>query len=218
MISVLINKDKFNIPTSWYDVTYSQWNEIQNEKDELKLLSIISNIPIELLENFNKNQLEKIEIVLNFLQREIDFKEIGKPINPIDISRLSWGKRIEAEQILRNKTDDLNGIVKCYEVDTNKPIIEVFEIVLDIIEQLRMIVEKETKELHIEPTREQIMAGTSMYEEFGVMNSIRAVAQGNILNFDKVLEIEYNVVFMYLKMQKTDTIFQKNYQKILSKK
>lgn len=218
MISVLINKEKFNIPTSWYDVTYKQWNEIQSETDEIKILSIISNIPIELLENFNKNQLEKIGIVLNFLQNEIDFKEIGKPLNPIDISRQSWGKRIEAEQILRNKSDDINGIVKCYEVDTNKPIIEVFEMVLDIIEQLKIIIETEAKELSVEPTREQKLAGVSMYDEFGIMNTIRAVAQGNILNFDKVLEIEYNVVFMYLKMAKTDSIFQTNYQKVLNKK
>lgn len=218
MISVLINKEKFNIPTSWSDVMYSQWTKIQNETDEIKILSIISTIPVELLENFNQKQLDKIGIVLNFLQTPIDFKEIGKPITPIDIKRQSWGKRIEAEQLLRNKADDINGIVKCYELDINYPIIEVFEMVLDIIEQLKLIIETEAKELSVEPTREQKLAGVSMYDEFGVMNTIRAVAQGNILNFDKVLEIEYNVVFMYLKMAKTDSIFQTNYQKVLNKK
>ncbi len=218
MISILINKISYEVPTSWSDVTYKQWNDIQSEKDELTMLSIITNIPIELLNNFTQNQLEKIGIVINFLQTPIDFKDISKPVNPIDIKRQSWGKRIEAEQVLRNKADDINGIVKCYDVDINSPIIEVFEIVLDIIEQLKLIIETESKELHVEQTREQILAGSSMYEEFGVMNSIRAVALGNILNFDKVLEIEYNVVFMYLKMQKTDGIFQKNYQKAISKK
>lgn len=218
MISILINKTSYEVPTSWYDVTYKQWNEIQSEKDELKMLSIITNIPIEFLTNFNQKQLDKIGIVLNFLQTPIDFKDISKPVNPIDIKRYSWGKRIEAEQVLRNKADDINGIVKCYDLDVNCPIIEVFEMVLDVIEQLKLIIEKESIELHVEQTREQIMAGTSMYEEFGVMNSIRAVALGNILNFDKVLEIDYNTVFMYLKMQKTDSVFQTNYQKVLSKK
>ena len=92
------------------------------------------------------------------------------------------------------------------------------EMVLDCIEQLKEIIETESKELSIEPTREQRLAGVSMYDEFGIMNTIRAVAQGNILNFDKVLEIEYNVVFIYLKMAKTDSIFQTNYQKVLNKK
>lgn len=218
MISILINKSKYEVPTSWYDVTYKQWNDIQSEKDELTMLSIITNIPIELLNNFTQNQLEKIGIVINFLQTPIDFKDISKPVNPIDIKRQSWGKRIEAEQVLRNKADDIDGIVKCYDVDINSPIIEVFEIVLDIIEQLKLIIETESKELSLPPTREQTMAGASMYEEFGVMNTIRAVAQGNILNFDKVIEIEYNVVFIYLKMAKTDSIFQTNYQKVLNKK
>lgn len=218
MISVLINKEKFNIPTSWSDVMYSQWTKIQNEKDEIKILSIISTIPVELLENFNQKQLEKIEALLIFLQTPFDFDNIGKPVNPIDIKRQSWGKRIEAEQLLRNKADDINGIVKCYDVDMNCPIIEVFKMALDIIEQLKEIIETEAKELSVEPTREQKLAGVSMYDEFGIMNTIRAVAQGNILNFDRVLEIEYNVVFIYLKMAKTDSIFQTNYQKVLNKK
>lgn|SRR3972149_3087469 len=218
MISILINKISYEVPTSWYDVTYKQWHEIQSEKDELTMLSTITSIPIELLENFNQNQLDKVGIVLNFLQNPIDFKDIGKPKNPIDIKRQSWGKRIEAEQLLRNKIDDIDGIIKCYDVDINCPIIEVFELVLDIIEQLKLIIEREEKELNVEQTREQVAAGSSMYEEFGIMNSIRSVAQGNILNFDKVLEIEYNVIFMYLKMQKTDGIFQSNYQKLMSKK
>jgi len=217
MISILINKEKFNTPTSWNDVMYSQWTKIQNEKDEIKILSIITNIPTDLLINFNQGQLEKIGVLLSFLQTPLDFDNIGKPVKPIDIKRQSWGKRIEAEQILRNKSDDIDGIVKCYKLQ-DMPIIEMFEMVLDIIEQLKEIIETEAKELSVEPTREQKLAGVSMYDEFGVMNTIRAVAQGNILNFDRVLEIEYNVVFIYLKMAKTDSIFQTNYQKVLNKK
>lgn len=217
MISVLINKEKFNIPTSWSDVMYSQWTKIQNETDEIKILSIITNIPTGLLTNFNQGQLEKIGVLLSFLQTPLDFKSIGKPTKPINIKMATWGQRIEAEQLLRNKSDDIDGIVKCYKLE-DMPIIEMFEMVLDIIEQLKIIIETEAKELSLPPTREQTMAGASMYEEFGVMNTIRAVAQGNILNFDKVLEIEYNVVFIYLKMAKTDSIFQTNYQKVLNKK
>lgn len=217
MISVLINKEKFNIPTSWNDVMYSQWTKIQTETEEIKILSIITNIPTDLLINFNQGQIEKIGVLLSFLQTRLDFKSIGKPINPINIKLCTWGQRIEAEQLLRKKSDDIDGIVKCYKLN-DMPIIEMFEMVLDIIEQLKIVIETEAKELSVPPTREQTLAGALMYEEFGVMNTIRAVAQGNILNFDKVLEIEYNVVFIYLKMAKTDTIFQTNYQKVLNKK
>lgn len=217
MISILINKEKFNIPTSWNDVMYSQWTKIQSETDDIKILSIITNIPTELLINFNQGQLEMISGLLSFLQTPLDFDNIGKPSNTINIKMKTWGQRIEAEQILRNKSDDIDGIVKCYKL-ADMPIIEMFEMVLDIIEQLKEIIETESKELSIEPTREQKLAGVSMYDEFGIMNTIRAVAQGNILNFDKVLEIEYNVVFIYLKMAKTDSIFQTNYQKVLNKK
>lgn len=218
MIGVIINKIPFNVPTSWYDVTYSQWQQIQNEKDELKILSVITNIPINLIEHFTTNQLNKVATLLLFMQTPIDLNAIDKPINPIDIKRCSWGKKIECEQLLKNNPNDIDGIIKCYELDIEQPIVEVYSMVLDIIEQLKAIIEREATELNVEQTREQVAAGSSMYEEFGVMNTIRSVAQGNILNYDKVLEIEYNVIFMYLKMAKTDTIFQTNYQKAISKK
>ena len=114
MISVLINKEKFNIPTSWNDVMYSQWTKIQSETDDIIILSIITNIPTDLLINFNQGQLEMISGLLSFLQTPLDFDNIGKPINPINIKMKTWGQRIEAEQILRNKSDDIDGIVKCY--------------------------------------------------------------------------------------------------------
>lgn len=218
MIAVIINKVNYSIPTTWSEVTYFKWQQVQTEKNPLKILSIITSIPLELLENFNQKQINKVELILNFIRTPINLKELGKPINPIDIKRQSWGKRIELEQLLRSKSDDINGVVNCYQLDVNLPIIEVFEQVMDIMNQFKDMIERENKELSITPTREQILAGCSMYDEFGVMNTIRSVALGNILNFDRVLEIEYNVVFLYLKMSRTDSIYQSNYQKVLSKK
>ena len=217
MISVIINKQKYNVPTSWDDVTYSQWLNTLNETDTLKLASFITDIPLNYLEALSDFQLNKIGYLLNFLKTEIDG---NCQIDVVDIRLDEWGKKIELQQLVEKNKDNLlpflKNIVKIYIQNDNDSIVYVYKMAFNLLDQLKKILEIESEQLHVRPTSEQINAGLDMFDEFGVMNTIKAVALGNILNFDNVLKIKYNVVFLFLKMSKTETIYQENYRKLLN--
>ena len=217
MIKVLINKQKYNVPTSWDDVTYSQWLNTLNETDTLKLASFITDIPLNYLEALSDFQLNKIGYLLNFLKTEIDG---NCQIDVVDIRLDEWGKKIELQQLVEKNKDNLlpflKNIVKIYIQNDNDSIVYVYKMAFNLLDQLKKILEIESEQLHVRPTSEQINAGLDMFDEFGVMNTIKAVALGNILNFDNVLKIKYNVVFLFLKMSKTETIYQENYRKLLN--
>jgi hypothetical protein len=50
------------------------------------------------------------------------------------------------------------------------------------------------------------------------MNTVKALANNDILNYEKVLKIEYNTVFIHLLMNKTEGVYKENYRKILERK
>jgi len=81
MIQATINKAAYNIPTSWDDVSYKQWIGIQQEKDELNLLSILTNIPVELLSNFSNGQINKLALAIQFIQTQPKLEEIKTDIS-----------------------------------------------------------------------------------------------------------------------------------------
>lgn len=230
MIKVIINKEKFNIPTSWNDVNYSDWILTLNETDSYKIVSLITKIPLEYLKALPKQELDKIDFLLSFLKTDIDFQNYDIEIEKVDIFRESWGKKIEIQQLIEKQKENLlpylKDIIRIYIpvvvnqfTDTDRDnIIYVFKLAYNLIEQLKVILDNEHEQLHVRPTSDQTNAGVDMYDAFGVMNTIRAVALGNILNFDEVLKVKYNVIFLYLKMNKTDGIFQENYRKILERK
>ena len=47
MIKVRDDREVYNIPSSWSDVTYGQQIKLQSVTDEKEILSILCNIPIK---------------------------------------------------------------------------------------------------------------------------------------------------------------------------
>ena len=95
---------------------------------------------------------------------------------------------------------------------------EVIQINNFFLNQLRKIIEKENTELSVPATPEQTRAGISMFDEFGVNNTIDALAGGDILKYDRVLMMDYNTIFLKLKRNKLENKFKRNYQKIVEDK
>jgi hypothetical protein len=93
-----------------------------------------------------------------------------------------------------------------------------YSIAIAYTNQLKEVVQIEARELKTIPTNEQKSAGVDMFSKFGVMNTVKALANNDILNYEKVLKIEYNTVFVHLLMNKTEGIYQDNYRKILEQK
>src|SRR3990172_7640670 len=140
MIKVLINKQKYNVPTSWDDVTYSQWLNTLNETDTLKLASFITDIPLNYLEALSDFQLNKIGYLLNFLKTEIDG---NCQIDVVDIRLDEWGKKIELQQLVEKNKDNLlpflKNIVKIYIQNDNDSIVYVYKMAFNLLDQLKKI-------------------------------------------------------------------------------
>ena len=89
---------------------------------------------------------------------------------------------------------------------------------MSYITQLKSILETEQNALHKEPTYEQKKAGVDMFNDFGVMNTIKALAGGDILKYEAVTKIEYNIIFTHMAMNKVQSEFEENYRKVLKQK
>ena len=229
MITAEVNKVKYNIPTSWLDVSYKQWLNIQSEKDEITILSILTTIPKELLEQMTSGQLSKLLLAISFIQTQ---PTLGESKTDIDMRKYTYGQKILLQQLIEKNKDNImliiGDVVSLYSTkkynenyatkEVDGSFIEIYGLALNIINQLKRILEVEHENLSVKPTSEQLQAGVDMFDKFGVMNTVKALALGNILNYEKILKIDYNTVYLHLWMAKTDHDFQENYRRILEHK
>lgn len=86
------------------------------------------------------------------------------------------------------------------------------------IKQLNVILKTEETTLNTKPTPEQIAAGINDYSRFGIMNTIRALAGGDILKTDAVLRKSYNEVYLWLCMKQQDAKYDKSYETVMRNK
>ena len=125
---------------------------------------------------------------------------------------------IYAEPYLSGKEFNISKLSELKNSLDNVFFVDLYSIAINYSDQLKKILETEREELKTEPTNEQNAAGVKMFSRFGVMNTVKALAGNNILNYEKVLLIEYNTVFIHLLMNKAEGIYQDNYRKILEQK
>jgi len=249
MIKVNNGKEVYSIPTSWDEITYKQYKDIQGVTDEATLLSIICNMPIEIVNTLSNNSIAKLSILLSFLSEPIETEGLtpneylttldGFKISLVkDIKEKSFGQKIYLHQIVQeneeNIVDALVDIVLIYaqeqitgkDFDINKInelknsfdnifLVDLYSTAFSYIEQLKAVLEAEKNVLHKEPTREQKLAGIDMFSDFGVMNTVKALAGGDILKYDAVTKLEYNVVFTHMVMNKVQSDFEDNYRSVL---
>jgi hypothetical protein len=168
--------------------------------------------------------------------KELQLKEFTVPVVQ-DIREKSFGQKLHFNEVMKAAGQELlhalPEIVAIYaqpffdgpdfELDKCEALIPLLEDVFFVdlysaafayIEQLTQILEDEEKTLSSEPDQEQVEAGVRMFEQFGVMNTIKALANNDVTKYDDVLKIEYNTIFVTMRMNKTQKDFNENYRKI----
>lgn len=119
MIKLKNGKEVYEIPTSWEEISYKQYKEIQGQEDELKLLSIICNIPIDIAQRLGGKTINRLSMLLSFLNTPINLDGIkcpeyltllkGVKIHLVkDIKQKTFGQKIYLHEIL--KGEDINLI------------------------------------------------------------------------------------------------------------
>jgi hypothetical protein len=252
MIKVNNGKEVYSIPASWSEVTFKQYKDLQGEKDEAKILSILCNMPTEIVECLSVGSINKIASVISFIKEPINLDDNTPPeyltvldglkIDLVkDIRECSFGQKIWLHETVKdsqdNLIDKLHDIVLIYsqpqitkkDFDINKInelnnvfdeifLVNLYATAMNYILQLKNIIEIESETLSSQPTQEQKHAGIDMFNDFGVMNTIKALAGGDITKYAEVEKIEYNVVYVHMLMNKTQNVFEENYRKIMKNK
>jgi len=160
----------------------------------------------------------------------------------IDIKTKTFGQKIELHSFLSEKDIDIiQKILTTIEIYfqpilTSKPydpdlseahkymiarainLPDAFAIQQNYTKQLFDILETEATQLKKKPTQEQLRAGIDMFNEFGVMNIVDTLAGGDVLKYEDILNLEYNVVFLKLRKSLVESIYQENYKQILTPK
>jgi hypothetical protein len=125
---VKIEKKKYNVPTSWKEVTCGQFKQFVVSEDYFERITILTSIPKEIIENLNWESLQIINAALefsnryedlngfNFYDKDFDTFDIGKqPAHTILAVRgiLSKGKqKDDITTLLYNGIDIMNVYVK----------------------------------------------------------------------------------------------------------
>ena len=252
MIKVKNGKEVYSIPSMWSEVTYGQYKKLQGEKDDKQILSILCNMPIEIVECLSNSSIEKIAVIIAFIKQPIKLEDNTPPeylttldglkIDLVkDIKEESFGQKIWLHETVKSNQDDLINaladIVLIYsqpqitkkDFDINKInelnnvfdeifLVSLYATAMFYILQLKNILELESETLSTQPTAEQRHAGIDMFNDFGVMNTIKALAGGDITKYKEVEKIEYNIVYVHMLMNKTQGVFEENYRKIMKNK
>ncbi len=252
MIKLVSKNKEYLIPSSWSDVTYQQYLDLQNEKNDLKILSILTKLPVETIKRLSPSSIEKIALVLGFINHPINLKDLTTPEYLItsnnikielikDIRTKSFGQKIYLHQLVKDNQEDIVNhlidivliysqeqitkksfdITKINELNylfSNIFLVDLYSVAMFYIEQLKDILEVENETLSSQPTYEQRQAGIDMFNDFGVMNTIKALAGGDVTKYSEVEKIEYNIVYVHLLMNKTQGIFEDNYRKVMKNK
>jgi len=210
MIRLKVNKEVFDMPQTWGELTVEQYLKVINTTaTNQEIIDTLACKPV------NPLFIEVIYPFLKWLEKPIDIEQY-KTNEKINIKDYSFGKYILLELDLQKK----ENVIKAYSIyfDENKILAEALPIANKIINQFFECKKWESEHLGFKPTNEQVRAGIDKFDQFGRQNTIDMLANGDVLKYDSVLALDVNTVFAKLKRIKIENDFQRNYQKIMSEK
>ncbi len=75
MITFKAKKIKYYCPTSWSEVTFKQWKELNKTKNDLKIISILTGIPKRTIERISENSILKLSLAIGFIAKPISIED-----------------------------------------------------------------------------------------------------------------------------------------------
>lgn len=93
-------------------------------------------------------------------------------------------------------------LIDVQRIDVNKAM----SFILWIIDEMKTIRELESQYLRSDPDVKLLQAGINKLDQFGLLNTLDNLAKGDILKYDSIRELRYNVVFdkQYLEVTKAE--------------
>lgn len=227
----------FNIPQGYYDLTCKEYLQLrENAENPIKLIQILTGLD-EVKSSLV--DLETISEYLSFLKvpaldsiEETNCFEIPCRKTTVlkKIGQYSYLQKINATKFIQKQ--DVESLVVEYlvgpdveyrekEIEFTKSLIfdckveEVYSFALNIINQLKEILERENELLKSNITEQQKRAGIESFNVLGEFNTIDMIAEKYKYTHKEVELLPYDLIFLILYKNKLTTTFEKNYSEII---
>lgn len=111
MIEFSIGKDKYKLPSSWYEVTYKQYLQYsQGNKDLLKILCVFSGADYEIIKKAKIVGLNKILAHLQFALKDPVFGDTTPQIGPYKLP-IDKNKRFDIQFEYLSQFEDMRKLM-----------------------------------------------------------------------------------------------------------
>lgn len=244
MLEFKVNGESKELPTDWNDLTVEQVLRLHEVKTFEQGVKIITGYELEQIpKDFHWYFLFITKDYIPE-QAEIEQSETIKIDEAFyrvpDVREMTWGQKIMACRLLREMRTENNiykgfiSIVSIYlqplvtleKYDEKKAkefenkllsllFVDVYLISLNLIKQLKEVIEMEHRNLSDKPDLIQEQAGVSELRKLGEFNDIDLIAHGKPWLYEKVLGLDYNTIYVKLLHIKKTRIFETNYNRLV---
>lgn len=224
-------QSQVKLKTSWYDVTYSDYCKLLEntaiEDDVLRYesnIAVLCGLTVEEVKQFDSNIKLSLLPYLKFID-SLDSILIKQVDNLPQIGEEAWSLLEACKQQLKHANNaevarSMIAVTNIYcEVDIEQmPFIEAIPYARHFENQLSDFFLKFRELSEYKPTAEELQAGIDTLNVFGFMNTLDALANGDILKHEEVLKQSADYVFTKLLMDYRKSKFNSKHSEILSKK
>lgn len=210
MIKFKTKLRNFEIPTSWDDLKFTDYEKLvgANDIEALSILTGLNDIELKLID------IEGIVPYIQFLQEDVNLIE---PIDyGIDVGQESYEKKIVACSDIGNIKHVVTTYFKLCSPIESFNCFDIFTRYNHLLSQLKEIIERDNERLKFDPTVEQKQAGLDNFNELGEFNTIDMIAEKYKYTHKEVEQLPYNLIFLILLKQNISRKFEDNYRKITS--
>lgn len=235
-ISILLENQTIDasMKASWDLVTFREFIELsENSKTEgeipraIKNIAVLSGLKPETVAQFDASAFEGLIPFLSFID-EVDSlfsRPIPKYIADLNIGLESWGKLESAKQLISLTNDipmrAMPDVVKVYlpELDImDQPMVKAYPIAGAFLKKMLDFFDKFKRLNDYQPSAEQKAAGLDKLNQYGFFATLHALAEGNPLNYDELLNQPADVIYQTLVMDFELSEYHKRYEDQLKSK
>lgn len=229
MVKITINKkEAYNLRIDYESVIFREYCELlklNNEKQRtFNQIAILANMELKKVKRLKPVAIEMLKPFLEFLQDSEAIRCIQLPenISHIQIGDETWHKLEQVKMILKDADpiQVMPEIVKIYiDLDINElKMSEAMPIVNHFFLQLKDFFAKFVRLNDYKPTNDELMSGVRQLDYLGYVNTLDALAQGNLLNYDGILKTSADTVYTKLLKDFETSEYQKRLKKTSERK
>lgn len=195
-----------NIRNEWQDITTAEFIAMQGAS-EIEATAILTGLTVDQLKALTEPALAVISGLME------DMEPLPLQDYPIDIEDLSIRQLEEAKVYAANGLKGIADVYGVYKPEELNPLTEsvskVLPFALFIFRELERIAEKYAGLNQSEYSDDEIDAGVEGFADFGFYSTMDALAGGDILKHDEVMQLSVRQVFTKLVYDKKVNDYQK---------